>query len=632
MATPVVIAENGRGTPVTNAEGAAPFTPVSNGFGIPIVLVDAGGYPMSLVNEDGTPWTDASILLSNQSVPENAALNDLVGVLSVVDGTGSYTFTITADPDAKFLIDGDELQVADFLDYETATSHSVTIEADNGVDDPISRQFTITVTNVAPTVVFFFPDDNTINVDPDVTLVATFTEDVFIGTSGQITLKRTSDDAIIQSWDAPTQQGSAPGQCEITNGDELTLHLTTSLGSSVEYYVIWDAGVVEDGAGAPVAALVSTTAWSFTTAAEVVAPTISTLLPADNAIDVVTAGSLVATFSEPVAFGTGTINLFDADTDLIESFDVVADVGTGAGQVSISGTELTINPTAELEENKGHYVQIDATAIEDIAGNAFAGIADTTTWNFTTGFSAEAKAVFALMVPPPNAALQEDVAVYIKSLKDGGAWPVLDQIGLLITDEEQYASINIKTPGVNDFQFINDPVFTVNAGIATDGAESYIILLNPVTAGIQATRNDFSYGIRLLNNRQSASSGNGFNDGTDGISLVHRNTSNLGSIRINQASADNGTTSVTDSRFLMHASRGSGTTCEVYGDGVAHAGYGGFSSSPVNDHDIYLGRNTEASYIADTYGSVYIGKAITAPIAAVIAAADIAYKTARETP
>ena len=69
--------------------------------------------------------------------------------LSVDGGEGSYTFSIAAggDPDGKFAISGSNLNLADTLDFESATSHQVTIEADNGVDTPVARLVTITVTN-----------------------------------------------------------------------------------------------------------------------------------------------------------------------------------------------------------------------------------------------------------------------------------------------------------------------------------------------------------------------------------------------------------------------------------------------------------------------------------------------------
>jgi hypothetical protein len=88
------------------------------------------------------------INLSNLSIPEDASIGDLVGTMSVSGGSGTYTFSLTDDAGGLFAIDGADLEVAGALDYETATSHGITVEADNGVDTPISRGFTINVTDV----------------------------------------------------------------------------------------------------------------------------------------------------------------------------------------------------------------------------------------------------------------------------------------------------------------------------------------------------------------------------------------------------------------------------------------------------------------------------------------------------
>jgi hypothetical protein len=94
---------------------------------------------------------DANIVLSAYSIAEDASAGDLVGNLSVTDGTGSYTFSITVDADSKFVLDGVDntrLELENTLDYETATFHKVTISADNGVDDPTVQELTVNVTNV----------------------------------------------------------------------------------------------------------------------------------------------------------------------------------------------------------------------------------------------------------------------------------------------------------------------------------------------------------------------------------------------------------------------------------------------------------------------------------------------------
>ena len=91
-----------------------------------------------------------TILLSASSIAENAVVGSTVGVLSVVNGTGTWTFTKTADPDAKFVLAGTggaNLNTAAALNFETAQSHSVTIQATNGTET-ISRTFAIGVTNV----------------------------------------------------------------------------------------------------------------------------------------------------------------------------------------------------------------------------------------------------------------------------------------------------------------------------------------------------------------------------------------------------------------------------------------------------------------------------------------------------
>lgn len=93
----------------------------------------------------------AAIELSGATVAEDAAVGALVGELSVVGGSGAYSFTLTDNAGGLFALDGADdtlLEVAGALDFETAESHLITVEADNGVA-PISKNFTIVVTDVA---------------------------------------------------------------------------------------------------------------------------------------------------------------------------------------------------------------------------------------------------------------------------------------------------------------------------------------------------------------------------------------------------------------------------------------------------------------------------------------------------
>jgi hypothetical protein len=110
-------------------------------------------------------------------------------------------------------------------------------------------------------------------------------------------------------------------------------------------------------------------------------PAISSLNPADNAVDVPATANLTATFSETIATGSGNVTV----RNLMDSTETTIAI-TDASQVSISGAVLTINPAADLAPGKSYSVRMDAGVVRDLASppNAFAGITDDTRWNFST--------------------------------------------------------------------------------------------------------------------------------------------------------------------------------------------------------------------------------------------------------
>lgn len=106
-------------------------------------------------------------------------------------------------------------------------------------------------------------------------------------------------------------------------------------------------------------------------------PAVSSLSPADNTANVPIETNLTIGFNELVEAGAGNITLFrTSDNSIVETFDIASAV--------IAGASVTVNPAADLAFETGYYVQVDAGAVQDLAGNAVAGIADATTWNFTT--------------------------------------------------------------------------------------------------------------------------------------------------------------------------------------------------------------------------------------------------------
>ncbi len=121
----------------------------------------------------------------------------------------------------------------------------------------------------------------------------------------------------------------------------------------------------------------------YLTAMDTVPPTVSTLSPADNATGVPMNFDLVITFNESVQKGTGNVTL-----KRISDGSVVETIPVTSGAVTVNGAQVTIDPASNLRTPTSYYVEIDAGAIEDLSGNAFAGIAGNTTWNFTTSLIA----------------------------------------------------------------------------------------------------------------------------------------------------------------------------------------------------------------------------------------------------
>lgn len=125
----------------------------------------------------------------------------------------------------------------------------------------------------------------------------------------------------------------------------------------------------------------TTLAWQT---ADLTAPALnaSPFSPADNQTGVQVGTNLSATFNENIVAGSGLIELrLIGSGALVESFDVTT------AAVSITGAGITLNPSSNLLAATDYYVTIPSGAIEDAAGNAFAGFTDNSTWNFTTAAS-----------------------------------------------------------------------------------------------------------------------------------------------------------------------------------------------------------------------------------------------------
>jgi peptidoglycan hydrolase-like protein with peptidoglycan-binding domain len=215
------------------------------------------------------------------------------------------------------------------------------------------------------------PTDGATGVSATANLVITF--DAAVATStGNISIYKTSDNSLIEAINVAGGQVGGGGTNTITINPSVTLEGSTS------YYVHVATTAFDDVAGNSYAGITDTTTWNFTTV-DTGNPAVSSLSPLDGASDVSITSNLVITFDEAVDAESGDITLYASEGSvLVEAFDVTSSI-TGTGT-----TIITVNPTSDLNYATSYYVQVAATAFDDTAGNSYAGITDTTTWNFTT--------------------------------------------------------------------------------------------------------------------------------------------------------------------------------------------------------------------------------------------------------
>jgi hypothetical protein len=97
-----------------------------------------------------TDVVEPVIALTGATASEGATIGTTVGVLSILNSyTGSPVYTLADSAGGRFAISGANLNTAAVLDYETATSHSITVSVSGITPAAANGTFTITVTDVS---------------------------------------------------------------------------------------------------------------------------------------------------------------------------------------------------------------------------------------------------------------------------------------------------------------------------------------------------------------------------------------------------------------------------------------------------------------------------------------------------
>ncbi len=323
---------------------------------------------------------------------EDIALGDSGTITLVNDDTGETITIDVADHDDQLSVSGNTLTIDPASDLDAGCSYHIEISSGaledlagndyGGIDDATTFTFeTAAATDTdttAPTLGSSSPADGATDVGVGSNITLTFSEDIALGDSGTITL--VNDDT---GEEVEIDVSSHGGQLSVS-GDTLTIDPSADLDEGSSYHVEVSAGAIEDAAGNDFAGIGDAATLNFETVtlADTTAPTLESFTPSDEASGVTIDSDITITFSEDIALGdSGTITLVN-DTDPNDTITI--DVANHNSQLSVDGDTLTIDPTEDMASDSTYHVEIGSGAIEDMAGNAFAGIGDSGTFNFDT--------------------------------------------------------------------------------------------------------------------------------------------------------------------------------------------------------------------------------------------------------
>ena len=198
------------------------------------------------------------------------------------DGTKMYVVSGTNDHIAAFDLDS-------AFDLSGTVTHRGNFSVNSEDDQPFTMEFNsngtklfmlgytddkiheyslsvaFEIINTIPTLSSSVPADNATSVALDSTIVLNFSESVD-AESGNITIKKTSGNAVVETIDVTGGQVTGSGTSQIT------ITPSSDFDSGTEYYVLIDASAFDDVDSGSYAGISSTTALSFTTVTTVSDP------------------------------------------------------------------------------------------------------------------------------------------------------------------------------------------------------------------------------------------------------------------------------------------------------------------------------------------------------------------------
>ncbi len=416
----------------------------------------ATSHNITVRSTDGTNSTDQAVTinvtdvndtaatdmdLSANSIAEDAAGGTVVGTLSATDADSGnvFTYTLTGGATDTFEIVGDELRLKTgaSLDYETATSHPVTVTVDDGNGNTYQEAFTVNVTDVNDNAQVFTSGSSASaaeNVSDSAVIYTATTTDV--DTTGEaITYSLVDDAGGLFEIDAST------GEVTLATGQSLDYETATSHSITVRS---------TDGTNSTDQAVtINVTDVNDTAATDMD-------LSANSIAEDAAGGTVVGTLSATDA-DSGNVFTYTLTGGATDTFEIVGDelrLKTGA---SLDYETATSHPvTVTVDDGNGNtYQEAFTVNVTDVNDNAQV---------FTSGSSASAAENVS-----DSAVIYTATTTDVDTTGEAITYSLVDDAGGLFEIDASTGEVTLATGQSLDYETATSHNITVRS---TDGTNS----------------------------------------------------------------------------------------------------------------------------------------------------------------
>ncbi len=301
---------------------------------------------------------NGNIVISNGTDTRTIDINDSSQVTFSKFNSNFITINPTDDlvPNTAYSIQIDEGTVIDLAGNPFA-----------GIHDDTTLNFTTIPSN--PLLRSSFPVDGAADFEADSNIILHFNESVIAG-DGNIVLSNGVDTRTISVNDTD--------QVQFNGSKSVTIDPAQDLIPNTTYSIQIEEGAITDRAGNAFTGISDDTTLSFAVIEDTFPPVLIDSYPWDDA-HFEFYGDIALWFDDQVTAGSGDIIISNSDGTDTRIINV-----TNTDQVTFWDNSVYIDPGDDLLIDNNYFIQMESGVIVDTAGNAYAGISDDTTLNFTT--------------------------------------------------------------------------------------------------------------------------------------------------------------------------------------------------------------------------------------------------------